>query len=45
MKTGVYTITNIINNKIYIGSALVSFNTRKNQHFSDLKLNKIVNER
>jgi len=39
MKSGIYKITNIINNKIYIGSA-VNFNKRWNAHRSELKLNK-----
>jgi group I intron endonuclease len=43
LNTGVYTITNIINNKVYVGSALVSFSKRRNQHFSNLKLNKHTN--
>lgn len=43
MKTGVYTITNTINGKIYVGSALLTFNKRKNQHYSDLSLNKHSN--
>jgi group I intron endonuclease len=43
MKTGVYTITNLVNGKIYVGSALVSFTRRKNNHFSDLRNNKHPN--
>lgn len=39
IKTGIYKITNIINNKVYIGGALC-LRTRLNKHFSDLKLNK-----
>ena len=43
MNTGIYTITNLINNKIYVGSALAAFNKRFNQHKSDLKKNKHSN--
>ena len=38
MKSVIYKITNLVNNKIYIGSAK-THNTRRNQHFSALKLN------
>lgn len=38
-QSGIYKITNKINGKIYIGSA-VNFNMRKNCHLSDLRLNK-----
>lgn len=37
---GVYTITNLINNKIYVGSTLISFKQRWAQHVSSLKYNK-----
>jgi group I intron endonuclease len=43
MKSGVYTITNIINNKIYVGSSTISVNTRLKQHKSQLKNNKHSN--
>lgn len=36
---GVYSITNIINNKIYVGSAVRSFRIRWNTHKSELKRN------
>ena len=38
-KSGIYQIKNIINNKVYIGSAC-DLNLRKRKHFSDLNLNK-----
>lgn len=38
MKSGIYTITNIVNNKIYVGYA-TNLNRRKNHHFSELRLN------
>jgi group I intron endonuclease len=38
-KSGIYSITNIINNKIYIGSAK-SFSNRWNKHKSDLMANR-----
>ena len=41
--SGIYKITNIINNKVYIGSA-VSFYFRKSYHFSMLKYNKHFNQ-
>ena len=40
MKSGIYTITNIVNGKIYVGSTSVAINKRKNSHFSNLRLNK-----
>lgn len=40
---GIYTITNLVNNKIYVGSTTNSFNRRRNQHFSLLKQNKHTN--
>lgn len=40
MQTGIYTITNIINNKIYVGSTTISFNKRFNQHKYLLRKNK-----
>lgn len=43
MKTGVYTITNLINNKIYVGSTMQAFNKRKNQHYHLLRKNKHPN--
>lgn len=36
MASGIYQIKNLINNKIYIGSAC-NLNTRRSQHFSELK--------
>lgn len=39
-KTGVYKITNLINNKFYIGSTSNSFYNRYHQHISDYKLDK-----
>lgn len=42
MKSGIYKITNLINSKFYIGSSK-NCRCRKNQHFSDLKLNKHCN--
>lgn len=42
--TGIYTITNIVNGKVYVGSAVVSFRKRKTQHYSDLKKGKHVNK-
>jgi len=41
--TGIYKITNIINGKFYIGSA-ISFRTRYNQHLSKLNLKKHHNK-
>ena len=40
MKTGIYTITNLLNNKIYVGSTILSFNKRFNQHKHLLRKNK-----
>lgn len=37
METGIYTITNIIDNKIYVGSARTTFKKRKNHHFHHLR--------
>lgn len=42
-KSGIYKIMNIVNNKIYVGSA-VDLRKRKSQHFSNLKNNKHVNK-
>jgi len=39
MNTGVYTITNTINNKIYVGSTSTSFREREVNHFSSLRRN------
>lgn len=39
-KTGIYSITNLVNNKQYIGSTCQSFNERWRKHLSHLKLNK-----
>lgn len=39
-KTGVYKITNLINNKFYIGSTSNSFYNRYHQHMSDYNLDK-----
>ena len=39
MKSGIYKITNSVNNKIYIGSA-VNLNSRKNEHWYELRNNK-----
>lgn len=44
MNSGIYTITNLINGKIYVGSTTLSFNRRKNDHFSYLKRNKHSNK-
>lgn len=41
--TGIYSIFNIVNNKWYIGSTVKSFDFRKTQHFSDLRLNRHKN--
>lgn len=37
MKSGVYTITNIINNKIYVGSCISNTNQRLSNHKNELK--------
>lgn len=42
-KSGIYKIQSTINSKFYIGSA-ERLNCRKNQHFSDLRLNKHYNK-
>jgi group I intron endonuclease len=39
-KTGVYSITNTVNSKQYIGSASGSFRSRRNRHYHDLRHNK-----
>lgn len=39
MNTGVYTITNLINGKMYVGSTTVSFFKRKQKHWSQLNNN------
>lgn len=41
--SGIYKITNKVNNKIYIGSA-VNFKRRRSEHFSDLKHNNHSNQ-
>lgn len=42
LKSGIYKITNVVNNKIYIGSTSNLYN-RKHHHFSKLKHNKHSN--
>jgi group I intron endonuclease len=42
--SGIYKITNIINNKFYIGSA-VNIRKRQNEHFNNLKTNKHENKK
>lgn len=42
--SGVYTITNIINNKIYVGSSINCINSRFNSHINSLKHNKHHNK-
>lgn len=42
--TGVYIIRNIVTLKVYVGSSLVSFASRKATHFSTLKNNKHQNK-
>ena len=42
MKSGIYKITNPVNGKLYVGSA-VSFKRRKRQHFRNLENNKHCN--
>lgn len=39
MKTGVYTITNLVNGKIYVGSTIRDFQVRKRDHDRKLKKN------
>ncbi len=39
MDTGVYTITNLINNKIYVGSSSVSITNRKIHHYNAFRRN------
>jgi len=39
MKTGVYTITNLINGKMYVGSTIRDFELRKSHHSRCLKKN------
>lgn len=39
MNTGIYKITNLISNKIYIGSTTTSFKRRFKEHLSALKRN------
>lgn len=39
METGIYTITNLINNKMYVGSTQTTFKKRKNHHFHHLRKN------
>jgi len=43
MKSGIYKIRNLVNGKIYVGSA-VDFDKRKREHFNLLKNNKHVNK-
>lgn len=43
MKSGIYIIRNLTNNKVYIGKSK-NVNQRKNAHFSALKLNKHNNQ-
>lgn len=43
MSIGVYSITNLVNGKRYIGSTIVSFIKRKNHHFHNLNKNKHSN--
>jgi len=38
-KSGIYTLTNLINGKIYVGSTKKSFTSRKHGHFSRLRRN------
>lgn len=45
MNSGVYKITNLTNDKIYIGSAANGFKARWQKHKSDLKLNKHRNQK
>jgi group I intron endonuclease len=39
VRSGIYEIENLVNGKVYIGQA-VNLDSRKRQHFSDLRLNK-----
>lgn len=39
-KKGIYSITNVLNNKKYIGSTAKSFKSRLTQHLSKLRLQK-----
>lgn len=39
LKTGIYQISNLINNKIYIGSTQKNFRNRLWEHYSDLRRN------
>jgi len=41
---GIYTITNLITNQIYLGSASVDFQLRWNVHLSKLRNNKHYND-
>jgi group I intron endonuclease len=43
MRTGIYIIVNLINNKFYIGSASYSLVQRISHHFQDLRKNKHFN--
>ena len=42
-KSGIYTITNLVNGKFYVGSTSRTFRRRKIEHFSDLKGNRHPN--
>lgn len=42
--SGIYKITNIVNNKFYIGSA-VNIRKRQNEHFNNLRTNKHENKK
>jgi len=44
LKTGIYCILNLINNKIYIGSTKVAFSNRKTRHYRALVKNVHYNE-
>lgn len=43
MNIGIYTITDIVNNKLYVGSTVNAFNKRRNQHFHLLGIDKHPN--
>lgn len=43
MNIGIYTITDIVNNKLYVGSTVNAFNKRRNQHFHLFKINQHPN--